>query len=221
MSFNRNEYKKQYKEPTGFPYVNLRDHGSTITGFYIGDELQTKRNFSNGRYTTPQIASDGKVATATILHILVTGGSGYASSVEDGLVGQHVKYEVKGGYESLKLWRETAREADVIPGDTVTITRTGSDPRRNNAGVFSYNIVEATDYPPNEVTDAYDELRAARKSRNELDAEAKQELAEAQQASTFHTDQSGYAQGVGYSNNSIASYGAPRGSGYDTVGQPF
>ena len=204
MSFDRSALKQRYGRPAGFPYAKLQNTGDNIEGVYIGDEFAIRRDFVLGRPAGAKIARDGKVMTSTIIHLLVTDGNNYH---DENLVGQRVKYEIKGGKDSLDKWKQL-KSGDFIVGDTIRITRTGTHPQYNTAGVFEFQSKPATELSE-EVEAAIDEVAANRKTRDELDTIAKRELGDYQQANTFTSPApNSYAQGNGYSNNSFANYGA-------------
>ena len=176
MTFDRNQLPKHYDTPKAYPFVNLKTDKSVIQGVYLGEELAIKRNWNAGRWTTPQIAQDGLVRTSRIVHLLLEKGKNFDTNAEDNLEGGRVRYEIKGGFQSVRQWTETLRDADIRHGDTVRITRVSSDPTRNNAGVFKFEVIPAKNYPSSEVREAVAELKQNFRSRQDLDTEAKTEL---------------------------------------------
>lgn len=226
MSFDRSSVSAFNDRPKGYPYINLNATGSSVQGVYAGYEMTIKREWDHRtqQYTTPQIASDQKVRTSTVLHLFLTGGENFHASVDDDedLSYAHVKYEIKGGFESATKWREVENSAGgtgIKPGDTIKITRVSEHTKYKNTGVFEFEVELMTEAPSEEVMAATSELRERFKSREQLTVEAIAELSEQSQARTFVSPQPA-AQPVQPQGRSWSAQ--PQHTvGYDTSIQPF
>ena len=210
MSFDRNTLRPQTAKPAGKPFVNLVEDNTYIEGVFLGNDLTISRDFGPNGPTKPQIASDGKVRTNTIAHILLTDGAGFDSNSEDELVGQHVRYQIKGGWKTVVEWKALTNpsEGQLWPGEIVRITRTGTDFKRQRAGIYEFASKTITEAPSEEVMQAIAEVAENAKNRNQLDAEAKEEIG----AQSFTSPQPQQQpqpnfQNRGRVSNSFSTYG--------------